>query len=247
MAILKNSMRRILAACGYSVSRIQKPNNAEYFNLTRFLNYYLERNGSCFLVQIGANDGVTFDPVREFITGNPGKVRGILLEPMKDVYLKLVENYKDYPGIIKENLAIHNTLEEITLYKVDPEKRGQLQKWSGGMASFNSDHHKLSNTPKEFIIEEKVKCTSFKRLLEKHCVDKVDVLQIDTEGYDAEIILAIDFEKIRPAVMRFEHGYMDRIMDKQKLQSIMKLLNDNGYQLIIESYDATAYQPFSFI
>ncbi len=245
--MLKNNIKRILTSCGYAISRIQKPCNAEYFNLTKFLNYYLERNGECFLVQIGANDGVTFDPIREFIIGNPGRVRGVLLEPMKDAYSKLVENYKDFPGIIMENLAIHNKLKEMTLYKVDPEKRCQLEKWSGGMASFSSTHHELSHTPKEFIIEEKVKCVSFAELIARHNVQKIDLLQMDTEGYDAEIINAIDFSRIKPSVLRFEHGYMDRIMDKDKLQAIMKLLNDNGYQVIVESYDATAYQPFSFI
>lgn len=247
MQALIKTTKRILATFGYSVARIQKSCNAEYFNFTKFLNYYLERNGSAFLIQIGANDGVTFDPIREFVIHNPDRVKGILLEPMKETYSKLVENYRDFPNIIKENLAIHNSEKEMILYKVNPEKKDKLDRWSGGMASFNSSHHELSKTPKEYIIEEKVNCISLGDLILKHKIDKVDLLQIDTEGYDAEIIGNINFDRIKPTIIHFEHGYMDKIMDKEKLEGTMKLLNDNGYQIVIESYDATAYQPFSII
>ncbi|HBC86807.1 MAG TPA: hypothetical protein DCZ94_07630 [Lentisphaeria bacterium] len=247
MRFAKDIIRKMFSVSGYSIGRIQKPCNAEYFYLTKFLNYYLEKKGAFYFIQIGANDGVTFDPIREFIIRNPGKVKGILLEPMKEAYSKLVGNYKDFPDIIKENLAIHNTEKEMTLYKVDPAKRELLEKWSGGMASFNNEHHKLSNTPKEFILEEKVKCISLEELLLRHEVKKLDLLQIDTEGYDAEIIMNIDFSRIKPSIIRFEHGYMDKIMGKDKVEAILKLLNDNGYQIIIESYDATAYQPFLII
>ena len=178
---------------------------------------------------------------------NPGKVKGILLEPMKEAYSKLVENYKDFPEIIKENLAIHNTEKEMTLYKIDSAKKEMLPKGAAGMASFSNNHHKLSNTPKEFIVEEKVKCISLEELMNKHKVEKLDLLQIDTEGYDAEIIMNIDFSKINPSIIHFEHGYMDKIMDRKKLEEIMKFLNEKGYQIIIESYDATAYKPFKII
>ena len=45
-------------------------------------------------------------------------------------------------------------------------------------------------------------------LLAKHGVSRVDLLQIDTEGYDFEIIRMFDHAGVRPAVVRFEHLYL---------------------------------------
>ena len=56
------------------------------------------------------------------------------------------------------------------------------------IASLNRDFHKLTNTPTQLIIPERVPCISLKGLLAKYCITQIDLLQIDTEGYDAEII-----------------------------------------------------------
>ena len=111
-----------------------------------------------FFIQIGAYDGVSFDPIHSFVTNNHRKVKGIVLEPMKDAFKKLTFNYRKYPSITKINAAIHNTEEKMTLYRVDPASQNRLPTWIQGISSFNKNHHMLSNTPKECIIEEKVVC-----------------------------------------------------------------------------------------
>jgi len=40
------------------------------------------------------------------------------------------------------------------------------------------------------------------------------MLRIDAKGYDAERILNIDFERIKPSIIRFEHGLDDRVMSE---------------------------------
>lgn len=247
MNLIKKIIKNLFFKMGFSITRIVKPCNAEYFSLTKFLSYYLERHGSFTLIQIGANDGITFDPIREFIIENKGNVKGVLIEPMNDAYQQLVLNYKDFPNIFFENLAIHNEKKEMILYKVAPDKIKMLKKWSGGVASFDPQHHKRSGTPSEYIIQEKVKCATLDEIVLKYDLKTIDLLQIDTEGYDTEIIKGIDFMKIKPAILRFEHGYMDGIMNDSKIQEIFSLLNANGYQIIVESYDATAYLPVKFI
>ena len=66
------------------------------------------------------------------------------------------------------------------------------------------------------------------------------------EGYDAEIILNLDFRSIRPRIIRFEHGLQHGTMPKDKFSEVIRFLNKNGYQVITEQSDATAYQPFDF-
>jgi hypothetical protein len=114
-----------------------------------------------------------------------------------DYFKELQRNYKRYPGIVPVRSAIHNVEKEMVIYRVDPAKMPDLPKWTKGISSFNKDHHKLSGTSSDHIIEERVPCISLGQLLDDYQVKTIDLLQIDTEGYD-EIMLNIDFNHIKP-------------------------------------------------
>ncbi|MEP7244975.1 MAG: FkbM family methyltransferase, partial [Gammaproteobacteria bacterium] len=120
--------------------------------------------------------------------------------------------------------------------------RVSLYTWTKGIASFNPAHHELGQTPADAMIPEKVKCASLDELLKTHGFTHLDLLQIDTEGYDAEIIEGIDFNATRPRIVRFEHGRL-RSMSKDTFQHIRAGLHAAGYELMIETFDVTAYQP----
>jgi hypothetical protein len=66
-------------------------------------------------------------------------------------------------------------------------------------------------------------------------------LVLDTEGYDYNILMDFNFNKIKPKIIRFEHGLRNGIMDKDKFLHLCNYLNSFGYQIFLESYDATAY------
>jgi FkbM family methyltransferase len=240
---LKTWLKKLFMALGYSVAKVRPPVHSDYFSLENFLHQFLKRKGSFFFIQIGANDGITNDPLYHFVTQNGDRVKGILLEPLQDAFKALTENYKNFPGIVTVNAAIHNTQKEMNLYKVDKDKLARSPIWSDLRASFNKDHHKITSTPSEYIVTETVRCLSLDELFDRYHVNHVDLLCIDTEGYDAEIIANIDFKRITPSIIHFEHGLMDGIMTPEKFLEVLHFLNANGYQVIIESYDATAYCP----
>lgn len=244
MKIFRELIKQFLESKGFSIV-----DKRDYFHVEPFLYRQIRQKGSFFFVQIGANDGVSFDPIHPFVTkysSNNVSIRGIVIEPMTDAYRQLCRNYSQFPGIVTINAAIHNTEKEMTLYKVDPKKLDQLPVGSKGIASFDPDHYKRSGTPPECIVTEKVACVSFNELVNTHKVMAIDLLQMDTEGYDAEIILNFDFQRIRPKIIRFEHGLQFGTMSKEKFTQVIRVLNNNGYQVITERTDATAYQPFDF-
>ena len=241
MNALKSSLKLILSLLGYTISKKNLSSKIESFSFPAFLQEYLSVKGHIYIIQIGANDGTSFDPVHDFIKRNSTLAEGILIEPMKDAFEKLTENYKQFPQFTLINAALHNTEKEMTLYRPDPEKCQNLSSWVCGIASFNKNHHELTGTPADCVIAEKVKCMSFGDLIRDFKISKIDLLQIDTEGYDAEIIMGIDFSKILPRIIRFEHGMVDEIMDKETFLRVTRHLNGYGYQVILENYDATAY------
>ena len=194
-----------------------------------------------FFVQIGANDGVSSDPIYRFVTDT--KVAGVVVEPVRDVYAKLVENYCRFPEVRPVNLAIHKTDKTAHIYRVSTEAGERLGCWSRGIASFHQDHHKLTGTPAASVEAEEVSCVSLSELFQQCKVHLLDLLQIDTEGYDSEILNMIPFGEIKPAIIRFEHGLPDGIMSPSVFKECTDLLTAQGYYIITEPYDAVAYLP----
>ncbi len=233
---LKRWKRRFLQTFGY---RLVKIDNVKA-NFESILYRRLRKSGDFFFIQIGANDGE--DPIYEFVSRNRDKVSGIVIEPLKDFFDELSHRYRKFPKVIPVNVAIHNSESEMILYRIAPQKIKHLPRWLKGISSFNENHHKLTNTPSDWIIPEKVPCISFNELLDRYQVKKLDLLQIDTEGYDSQIILNLDFTAVKPVVIRFEHGVRDSIMSKETLQQVLDFLHKNGYEALVESNDATAYQ-----
>lgn len=229
------SLNKLFNGFGY---RIQRFDQLDLFE--PLLYRRLAKAPDFFFVQIGANDGVFADPLRNFVTRN--NVGGLVVEPLKDLFDRLVANYRDFPKVRPVNVAIHKTARTIQLHRVDPAKAAGLGDWTQGIASVHEHHHRLSQVPDSAMITEIVPACTLAELFERESVNKVDLLQVDTEGYDFEIIRMIDFQKVTPALIRFEHGLPSATMSVAEFKNCTELLMDNGYYILTEPYDAIAYR-----
>lgn len=236
-----NYLKKQVNKTGY---QIKKVNN--FIFLDSILNKLLSYKGKINFIQIGGNDGVNDDPLHHFIVWNKDNVSGFILEPVKDYYDDLEKNYKNFPLINTLNLAIHNTEKEMIINRVRAEYQTKLPKYTKGIASFKKEHHINCKVATEYIVEEKVKCISLENLAIEKDIVHVDLLQIDTEGYDAEIILNINFEKWKPSIINFEY-YVPNTMSKETFNEIIELLHKNSYEIWMEVNDITAYQRDLFI
>jgi len=186
-------------------------------------------------VQIGANDGVTFDTfLYPFVTSR--RSRGLVLEPLTIYYNKLEDNYSGFPDIKTLNLALHATQDKALIHYVDPDKLHLLKRWGRGIGSLDPEHHKKKKAPSEYIITEEVRCVHLMDLLREHDFFEIDLLQIDAEGYDGEIIKMIDFAVTRPRYIRYEHVSLeedDRLSTSERLRS-------QGYEVFEQGQDSVA-------
>lgn len=204
-------------------------------------DYFLE-NKSIVFIQIGGCDGESFDPIYSYLKRYRNRVSGVIVEPVNEYCNELRSLYADQPGIKVYEGAIHNSKESMTFYRPDLDLLENMQGFEKGIASFNKNHITKYGIKENEIIEEKVKCITLSELIEQYSLTDVDILQIDTEGYDAQIILNIDFSSFKPAIIHFEHGLGDDIMTPEELAEIIKLLSSNGYDIQIDVFDATAYK-----
>ncbi|MBK9465376.1 MAG: FkbM family methyltransferase [Chitinophagaceae bacterium] len=70
----------------------------------------------------------------------------------------------------------------------------------------------------------------------KTCSFHVDLLLIDTEGYDFEILKTIDFSNFRPDLLIFEVSNLDR----KDFNASIEILKKNEYQVYINHIDCIA-------
>lgn len=235
----KKLLKNLARNCGYRIARLD---NTQFFDFDALLYFQLARSSDFRFVQIGACDGMSFDPIYPFVTRNHGRLRGLVVEPLPDLFVQLQHNYRNHPRIVAVNCAIHNTEKEMTLHRVDPAQAEGLPEWVKGIASFSYQHHELTGIPANVIVGQKVTCMTLSDLMAAHQFSSLDLLQIDTEGYDSEIILGIDFRVLTPTIIRFEHGLHVGTMSSEAFECVAEKLHQNGYELVIEASDVIAFQ-----
>ena len=209
--------------------------------LARNLAYL--NGGELNFVQVGANDGVMADPLRNLITAHGW--RGILLEPQPDLFEQLARNYREQPQLILKNVAIDKRDGEKMLYRARDDYFANFQRaneleWVRGAASF--DRSALEGIPHidGYIEEVPVQTLSFGTLFAQTDFGHVHLLQIDTEGFDYEVIKLFDVARRQPEILHFEH----KMLSERDLNQCLKMLVKAGYLLTqIGGEDTLAYLP----
>ena len=190
-------------------------------------------------IQIGANDGEQLDPLRSAVLKHSW--RGVLVEPVPYVYARLSRNYGHLSRLSLENVAIAEQAGSLPFYHLREAEAdvaaGKLPQWYDALGSFRKDvllkHVEFIPDIAQRVICTQVPCISFDQLCEKHELQRVDLLQMDTEGFDYEIIKTIDFQRWRPALLIYEYLHFDA----KTQQDCEALLLQAGYLLHHEAMD----------
>lgn len=210
-------------------------------SLSDFLSTYsLSKKGNFTVIQIGANDGITNDPIHKFIKRDRWK--GVLLEPQKAVFDQYLKK------IYKKNIGLHPICAAIgredgiqKIYKI-----GFCDmRWATGLASFSKEKVEelfengivekncqkfgiaIPSDPEKRISYEEVPVISPETLIQKFNIKTIDLLQIDAEGFDLEVIRIFDVPKTIPKAIIFENVNHS----KQELEDCFQMLKSNGYSL----------------
>lgn len=190
------------------------------------------------VLQIGANDGQDYDPLRRHI--RLGRWRAWLLEPVPDIHRRLVANTRYLDRVTALNLAIGPEDGWLPFYRVTPAAPGEdVPPWYDKVGSFDRDLIvKLSElwAPIEDRIEKtEVECVTIRTLLDRHPIGVPDLVHIDAEGFDGRILLQIDDVGLRPGVLLYEHAHLG-----DETASTAERLRGSGYSLFVEGMDTMA-------
>lgn len=230
MIYLKNQLFLIILKVSIKLGRNFHLKN-KVFSSKRILEINFPKNESFDFIQVGANDGISFDFLFEFVTKRNST--GLVIEPVKDYFQELIENYKDYPKIIKINKAVHPSQKKIIINKISPDVIDKYPEWAKGIASLDIEHHKKVNIDTKDIIEEHVFADTLMNIVNQNYFKKgLDYFQTDTEGFDFNVIKMFDFDIFKPKIIKYESIHL-KTKDTIYLENLLKnhgyfIFNENG-------------------
>ena len=255
---IKNKARSFYKDLTFNLSASNSPIFMAYYRqfykpkpgtIAAFADYFSRKNKNLTVIQVGANDGFNHDPIHKFIKRD--KWKGILLEPQSEVYHQYLEKlYRKSEGIHTINAALDYKDGEGTIYKVSFSNA----RWATGLTSFDrsvlekavqSEHVKscarkegvqIPERVEDRIKEEKIRAISSQTLIRQYGIKQIDWLQIDTEGFDYEVIKMFDIENTKPTVIVFEHYHFS----EEDRQNCLDHLHEHGYELKMYGRDVLA-------
>ena len=235
----KETIKRILRQWGYEIRRYTGVNAPSVNLFEMAVRFGLSIRPNLFFLQIGANDGRMDDPV--FLLVLRYRLSGLLVEPMPDAFRQLRQNYAGQDQLLFENCAVDVCNGQRTLYRV--QSRIYEDERADGVAGFLrpallQNRSVLPGLEKN-LESITVKTMSMESLLEKHRVATVDILIVDTEGYDYEIVKLALSAGLRPSIVYYEHVHLSPV-DQDACQ---RLLADYGYRFSNAGQNTLAIGP----
>jgi len=190
-------------------------------------------------LQIGSNDGVVHDPLHQVVRACHWT--GVLVEPLPELFEKLVANYDGVPGLAFENVALGTEDGTTTMYKVDPRPGDPY--WVALLASFDKDvilsQADVLRGVGSRLLEVAVETVTLETLVARNGLETIDFLHVDAEGYDHAVLEQIDFAAPwAPAFIVFEREHFDAATDR----ATRRRLGDAGYTCIDVWPDQLAYR-----
>ncbi len=210
----------------------------------RLLSAFAREHPRAFFVEIGANDGDHQDHLGPLIRS--GAWSGIMVEPLPQLFERLRRNYGSVPGIMLENVAIAEREGKLPFYYLaepSAEEWETLPDWYELIGSFSAQtilvHEDVIPDVRERLRETEVPCLTFEALCERHGVRDLDLLVIDTEGYDHEILKTINLDRFHPRVIVYEHFHLS----PADRRACREMIEAAGYETLEEGLDTFCLDP----
>lgn len=213
------------------------------------VNEYSKRHRHATFIQVGANDGKTWDPFYYFIRRDGW--RGVVIEPQRAVFEhKLQATYGKARGITLMNVAVDTAAGSRPLYRY----AFSSSRWATGMASFdkqrlitnfNSNYIRenieregvsVVDDPDAYLVADEVSCVTFDSIVAALPKDSIDFVVTDVEGHDIAILDTFPLDRIRPMNIVFELP----VERGHWLDAFMTKLRDHEYRIKESEHDAIA-------
>ena len=236
---IKRYIAGSLSRRGYAIRRDRFPNAAPINVLDLLISRMGPERPDFQCLQIGANDGITNDPIREYFLQY--QWQSVLVEPVPATFARLKTNYASASWVAFENCAIAAGDGQAKLYVVSPENADQSRRYDQ-LASFSKEtlleHGRDVPSFRQRVKAITVPALTMSTLVKRHRIAKLDVLQIDTEGFDYQIIRMTLAIGLLPNLIHFEHRHLSPTDGSKCYHQLAPL----GYRFAVSEHDVLAYR-----
>lgn len=221
--IEKNYIKNLIQIENYSIE------------IGKFLEIIIKKNSIKKLIQVGANNGITDDFIRDII--KKFDLKAILVEPLPDAFKDLEKNYKNFDVILVNKALNVESLNYEKFYSIDEKYLKIYFNNINVLSSFNKDNLINWGVKESHIKSIKVECTTWKDLMKTYDFREVDLICLDTEGFDHVLVKNfLETNNIRPVII-FEWVNIPYKLTR----SLMETLTKNGYNFLKFKKDLLCY------
>jgi len=222
-------LKKIVGVLGYKlVEKNVFKNNKNlaqftFLNLNKILEILFEKYNINQMVQIGANDGKSFDEINYYI--KKYNTKSLLVEPIKSNFDILKKNYENCDFVKFENSAISVNNEISYLYKVNAKYEDRYGSHIPAIPSFEKKHLINHGVKNKHILKEKINSITIKQLINKYKINNFDLFFVDAEGYDGKIVYDFLLTLNIRTIIIFEYIHIDNFF----FEKLLKELKDKEY------------------
>jgi FkbM family methyltransferase len=191
-------------------------------------------------VQIGANDGIRNDPIRQHVIKYGWQ--GLLVEPVPHVFRSLKHNYAGQDRLSFANVAVDSHSGRATMLTAKELAAGANNPMSS-MSSFHEDvvkkHEWLVESLDGLVEEQQVPTVTLRSLLNDYAINRIDGLFVDTEGHDKVVLDQLNLATHKPQFILYEHVHLSRTDQA----TLIGRFEENGYSITAMRRDTFAELP----
>ena len=241
---MKNKIiKKISGLFGYKlvekdyIKNIRTLSTNSSLNIKNFLENLCRKKQLNSLIQIGANDGKRFDELNYFI--RKYKIKSVLVEPVDIYFNELRNNYSNLEYVKIENSAISVDNEIAYLFAVNDEYIKKYDEHVKGLSSFDIKHLIKHGVKKKHIEKKKITSQTILSLIDKYNIKELDLLYVDTEGYDGKIVYEFVVKtKLKPIII-FEYIHIEN----KFFSKLINLLNEKKFKFFSINENLICYPP----
>jgi len=206
----------------------------DYFyqkKIFKYLKKFLGENIN-IAIDVGAHRGETINKLNNFF-----KIKKIIaFEPSKENF-KYLEKIKDnkYQNIEIYNLGCGNENKKTNLKFAFESSSSTISE-----INLNSKYFKLKKklflglTNKKLFTNEEIEIIKLDDFLDSHRINEIELLKIDTEGYEFEVVKGLANKLQNIKIIYFEHHYDDMVKKKYTFRDINSFLINNNFKQIFK-------------
>jgi FkbM family methyltransferase len=167
-------------------------------------------SGPVTFIQLGAHDGLTNDPLHDFVMSRPNW-SGVVVEPVPEHYEALRSTYAAVTNRVRfERAVVGDRSGHAPFYRLrEVPGLPRALRQVGSLSREHVEQYASGVSDMSLVVEEQVASTTLSALLDRHDVTRIDLLHMDIEGAEPIVLSQIDFTAAwAPRALLFEHNHL---------------------------------------